>query len=197
MLWSILICTLESRRDQFQSLHEDLVSQIKENNLEEEIEILFFEDDKDFPVGIKRNSLVEAATGKYISFIDDDDKVSNTYVKQIYDIIKYNDVDCIGIVGLLISRVLGNKQFIHSLKYKEYSEDDKYYYRPPNHLNPMKREKILDFKFPYVNFGEDADWAMKICKAGVLKTEVFIDDILYYYHFDYATTETQKREVLK
>ncbi len=193
MIWSILICTLESRKDQFDKLNEHLLKQIKESGLEEEIEILFFSDDGYYPVGAKRNTLVENAKGKYISFIDDDDIVSDIYIKEIYDIIKNNDVDCVGIKGLLISDVLGNKEFIHSIRYNEYSEDETYYYRPPNHLNPVKKEKIMKFKFPITNFGEDADWAMQICKAKVLEYEIYINNILYYYHFSYDTTETQKR----
>ena len=85
--------------------------------------------------------------------------------------------------------------FIHSIKYKAYTQDREYYYRPPNHLNPVKKSKVQPFQFALTNRGEDTDWAMKICKAQVLEKEKFIDEVLYFYHFDFATSETQREKI--
>ena len=196
MLWSILICTLESRKELFDKLHSHLLKQINDNNFKD-VEILYFSDNKDYPVGIKRNTLIDQANGDYVSFIDDDDEVSDNYVKLIHDAIQDREVDCVGIKGLLVSEILGTKEFIHSLKYTSYFEDWNYYYRPPNHLNPIKKEKIQDIRFPYTNCGEDTNWAMQVCGSGVLKEETFINEILYYYNFEYATSETQTRRGAK
>jgi hypothetical protein len=76
------------------------------------------------------------------------------------------------------------KRFEHALKYVEYAEVNGVYVRPPNHLNPIKRNLAIQFQFPCQDFGEDADWAMKVCRSGVLKTEVVISVPYYYYLYD-------------
>jgi glycosyltransferase involved in cell wall biosynthesis len=194
---SILITTLEVRKDQFEKLQEDLNKQLEESNLQDEVEILTFCDNFEYPVGMKRNELLEQASGLFVAFVDDDDVVAENYVKIIVDTIKTNpNIDCIGIRGKLISKSLGNKEFIHSLKYNNYSEDKTYYYRPPNHLNPIRAAIAKHFKFPILNRGEDADWAMQIAKKGVLLREVFINQVLYYYIFDWDKTEAQKVRII-
>ena len=191
MLLSILIATLEKRKEKFDILHKHILKQIEDNNLQKEVEILVFSDNKEYPVGMKRNALLGASTGLFTCFVDDDDWVSDDYVISICNALKQNpDIDCVGIKGILISKDLGNKEFIHSLKYGNYFEDEKYYYRPPNHLNPIKRSISTKIRFPLLNFGEDTDWAMNLCKSNLLVKEVFIDKILYHYYFEYAKSET-------
>jgi glycosyltransferase involved in cell wall biosynthesis len=191
---SILIVTLKDREEQFEELHTHLMKQIEENNFQDEVEIVVFQDDYEYLVGMKRNVLLEEATGLFTVFVDDDDLVPDDYVKTIVDIIKNNpDIDCIGFKGLLVSEDLGNKEFIHSVKYKEYSKDEKYYYRPPLHINPIKTEIAKQFKFPVLNRGEDFDWAIQILRSGQLHNEVFIDKIMYYYRFEWAKTAAQRR----
>lgn len=192
MLLSVLICTLTSRKEQLKALHSHLSKQIEDNHLTEEVEILIFEDAGRYPVGMKRNALIEAAQGIFICFVDDDDWVADDYIVSICDTIINNpNIDCIGIKGLLVSEDLGNKQFIHSVKYSEYTEDSKFYYRPPNHLNPIRKRLVNGYKFPITNFGEDYNWATLICKDKILKDEVFLDKILYFYNFEYVKSKTQ------
>lgn len=192
-LLSILITTLETRKTQFEALQAELERQIREHNLSEDVELLHFSDNFDYPVGLKRNVLLESAQGLFTVFVDDDDLISENYVKLIMDIIKESpEIDCIGITGQVISNDLGNKVFLHSIRYPVYSEDTQYYYRPPNHLNPIKAAIAKQFKFPVVNRGEDFDWAMQLCKSNLLKKEIFINQIIYYYIFEWSKTDAQK-----
>jgi len=190
---SILIATIESREKQLEELQKELNTQITLNNLEDEVEILIFCDNFDYPVGMKRNELLAQANGMFTVFVDDDDEVSKDYILAIITAIKSNpSIDCIGIKGKLISKSLRDKEFIHSIKYNEYSEDEKFYYRPPNHLNPIRADISKQIKFPVLNSGEDFDWAMQLVKKKLLNTEIFIDKVLYYYIFDWDKTEAQK-----
>ena len=77
------------------------------------------------------------------------------------------------------------KYFEHSIKYNEYNTTQNFitYERYPNHLNVIKREIAVQFKFPEINFGEDTDWATQINKSGLLKKETYIDQVLYYYNY--------------
>lgn len=183
--FSILIATLDNRKKQFDILHTHLLNQIKLNHLKRDVEILVFPDNGEYPIGLKRNELMNEANGLFTAFIDDDDWVSDDYIISIVDTIKTNpNLDCIGIKGRLISKTLGDKDFIHSIKYVSYCEDANNYYRPPNHLNPVRKSLVQKYLFPISNYGEDFDWAMKLCKNKVFSNEVFIDKILYYYYYE-------------
>jgi glycosyltransferase involved in cell wall biosynthesis len=77
MLLSILIPTLESRKEEFHRLYEKLSNQIIGNSLADEVEILYLLDNREYSLGFKRNRLIEKAIGRFVAFIDDDDDVSD------------------------------------------------------------------------------------------------------------------------
>ena len=74
---SILICSLASRADKLQRLMNVLQPQINDS-----VELLVKTDNGEMPIGKKRNLLLEEASGAYIAFVDDDDLVSEDYVKN-------------------------------------------------------------------------------------------------------------------
>lgn len=182
MLFSILIPTLESRKERFSRLYEKLGKQIAENSLVSEVEVLYFLDNKEHSLGFKRNELIRMAKGKFIAFADDDDDISDDYVSLICRVIKENpDIDCIGIKGIITFNGKEPHIFIHSLKYKEYFSRGGVYFRPPYHLNPIRREIACRYKFEDINYSEDIDWAMRMCRDRALQKEYFIDKAIYFY----------------
>lgn len=189
---SILMASLEIRREQRQEVLRRISFQIAGLGIGEgEIEILTFIDHKEHSVGHKRTRLVQEASGMFVCFVDDDDQVAMDYVPSIYNtIISNSHIDCIGFKGIITFAGQNPKEFIHSIQYKEWFEKDDVYYRPPNHLNPMRREIAASSPFPDKNCGEDFDWAMKIRPH--LKEEVFLDKIMYYYLYDQNKTEAQR-----
>lgn len=183
MKLSILIPTLIERRDKFNFIRNKIQGQITSLKLDKEIEIISFEDNRKYNVGYKRNWLLDQAKGVYSMFVDDDDDVSNNFIKLVYDALKTNP-DCVSLTGIITFNGHNPKRFVHSLKYKSYFESGGVYYRPPNHLNPIKTEIAKKFRFPELNFGEDTNWAMQVCKSGILKKEVEVSEPYYYYRFD-------------
>lgn len=182
MLFSILIPILDSRKEQFHRLYEKLSNQITGNSLADEVEILYLLDNREYSLGFKRNRLIERARGRFVAFIDDDDDVSNNYIPLICSVIRENlDIDCIGIKGIITFGGKKPRIFIHSLRYREYFSRGGVYFRPPYHLNPMKREIALRYKFEDISYSEDIDWAMRICWDGALQREHFIDEFIYFY----------------
>jgi len=180
-LLDILICTLESRAKKLLWLRAKLQRQIDEANLTTNVKILWECDNGEMSVGAKRNKLVQRALAEYVVFVDDDDNVRGNYVGQIIQAIGNCEVDCVGIQGQRRAHGKEWKQFIHSIKYGKVCTDNKALYRPPNHLNPVRRAIALQFPFPDKDRGEDEDYAAAMAKAGVLKKEHMIGEDIYLY----------------
>ena len=187
-LWSILICSINERSEKYSKLYDRLNRQIDRWNRklsENTVEIVSFIDNRgENTIGHKRNWLVENAKGKYISFIDDDDWISDSYVESQAKLLRTNDYDCLELWGEITFNGRYPKKFTHSIRYDRYSQKDNVYYRPPNHLNCIRKKIAEKFPFPEKNIGEDTDWAMKICRSGLLKREKENTLTLYYYRYD-------------
>lgn len=180
-LWSILICTIEEREQSFTKLRDKLKRQIAALGLENHIEILCCKDKRgEHTVGHKRNMLLEESAGKYGCFIDDDDDVHDNYIQLIYQRLLKNP-DCVNLIGIITFNGANAKKFIHSINYTSYFEHNNIYFRPPNHLNPIRRSIAAQFIFPEKNCGEDTDWAMAIAQSQLLHTEETIEIPYYFY----------------
>lgn len=152
--------------------------------LTEQVQLLINKDEREKSIGQKRNELVEWSTGEYVVFIDDDDRIHQNYVQHVLDALSYYPgVDCVGIKGQYFENGRYRRNFMHSIECNEYTQDRYFYYRPPNHINPIRREIAIDYKFPEINMGEDTDFAMRMSRDGALRSEVFVDHFLYEYHY--------------
>lgn len=148
-----------------------------------ETEMLISVDDATIPVWQKRNQLLHASRGNYVAFVDDDDLVSPDYVASILLAAK-EKTDCITfkVARFLDGQLTGEAR--HSLDYSYYSHQVKAgwttYQRPPNHLNPVR--SALAKQIAFEDHGmEDVDFSSRLRPH--LRTEVFIDRILYEYYF--------------
>lgn len=180
--WSILICTLDERQAQFAQLYDKLMRQIKSSHLGDRVEVVVFKDNRQNPVGFKRNSLMRQSKGMYLNFIDDDDDIHDQYVAMIHDKLKRHP-DCVSLLGVITFNGDNPANFIHSVKYDRYFQTPGLYFRPPNHINTMKRSVASQFLFPNVYYGEDTDWAMRIARSGLLKKEEAINVPYYFYKY--------------
>jgi len=182
MKLQILIPSLESRREMLDALIQELSRQITANSLEKEVGIARYMDAGILHIGKKRNDLIQNSKAEYVCFLDDDDWVDPNYVYiQHYGACQGKDT--VELRGIYTTNGHNPTPFIHSVRYNRYFGKSGCYYRPPNHLNAIRRELITDFKFPEISFGEDTDWAMRICEAGILKTETKILQPIYHYRY--------------
>ncbi len=179
--WSILICTMYERQASFNRLYTKLMNQIKALGLEDRVEILYYLDNRgEHSIGTKRNWLLSHSDGFYINFIDDDDDVSDDYIKVIYNALLQNP-DSVSLKGLIAFSQQDIRLFIHSIQYTSWFEKNRIYYRPPNHLNTIKRYIGVQFSFPDISNGEDHDWSMQIADSKLIQTEVDIKTPYYFY----------------
>jgi len=181
MKLSIMIPTLYSRKDFYDKLKYKLDWQIKRFDLYNEVEIVPCLDNGEQTIGWKRNYCGEQAQGLYRCFIDDDDDVSDNYISYLMKGID-SGCDVMSLIGLYIPNGLFDRPFLHSIKYTHAWQDDKFYYRAPNHLNCVKSELVKDIKFQEKNFGEDGCWMEDVFALKRLKTEHEIPQLLYFYN---------------
>jgi hypothetical protein len=179
VLLSVLIATMVKRRNLRQALVAKITQQIEDLNAQGLVEIVIDEDKGEKPIGTKRNDLVRKAKGEYCIFVDDDDDLADTFVESLMANLGEGDVDCVTFGGATINADGSSKTFIHSLMYPKYGEDDKAYYRTPNHINAIKSEIARRHPFPDKNFSEDHDFALSVLSD--LKSEKFIPHIFYLY----------------
>lgn len=182
MKLQILIPSLESRKEMLDKLITELSRQITANSLEKEVGIARYMDAGILHIGKKRNALIENSKADYICFLDDDDWVDPNYV-YIQHFGASQGKDCVELRGIYTTNGHNPTPFIHSVRYDRYFGKSGTYFRPPNHLNAIKRELIKDFKFPEISFGEDTDWAMRVCEAKVLKSETKVLQPIYHYRY--------------
>jgi hypothetical protein len=180
-LWDILVCSVPRRAGMLKALLANIQTQITQSQYPHNVHVIVEVDDGTMTIGAKRNRLMAKASGEYVCYVDDDDKVSGNYVSAIAGVLWGCKVDCVGMRGEVEWPAGLWRTFEHSLKHDNYYERQDRFLRPPNHLNPIRRRIAARFPFPEADIGEDTDYAMKMLRARVLKTERFIDRPLYFY----------------
>jgi glycosyltransferase involved in cell wall biosynthesis len=185
MKLSILIPTVPQRELLFKELTTYLLWQIGEL-INKEVELIWDASPVgSMTTGEKRNKLLNDAKGDYVWFIDDDDWISDTAVKDILEGIKTSP-DSFAINGTYTENGTKLRQWFISkdLEYcADYSTGVEVYLRPPNHITPMRRSISLQIGFPSKSYQEDFDFCMKLKESGLIKTEYKIDKPIYQYRF--------------
>jgi len=201
VLWSILICGLPERYHTAQPLLYSLL-ELQSVARRPDIELLYLLDNRRRTVGAKRNALLDAARGEYVSFIDDDDEVAPTYVEKIHGaIVKARrtepptDVICFSQRATLSPHGIIH-ECTYSLAYKTRSlapgpnPTTLLWTGPPAHTMVWRRAVIADIRFPEQQFGEDVAWVDAVCERA--KTEARIEgEPLYTYKFSEEGTATR------
>lgn len=185
---TICICSVMNRINTFLPLMlNEIDSQTKNRN---DVEVLVYIDNKKRTLGYKRNDMVSDAQGMYITFIDDDDQISNDYVETLVNTIDQNkNVDVINFISNVSLNGSEYKPMYFSLNNKRNHHNERMYYRSPNHLMCVRIDLAKSTPYPIVGY-EDFVYMKDLLPK--LKTEINIDKVMYYYNFNKETTETQK-----
>lgn len=184
-LLSILVCTISKRASLFKLLDKKI-----RNQLTIETEYLVNLDHGKYSIGYKREELKLQSTGKYIVYIDDDDHISQNYIKDILYIIKNYEPDAIGIKCLYTVNFKHKTHFIatnSTLLAKGIP------CRPLGHLNPVKREIAIKAPFPDLYYGEDRKYSNEI--KPYIKREIIAKNTLYWYDYRPNSSESIQKDI--
>lgn len=184
MKLAILIPTLTSRRELLTRVYDELLKQIRETRNMFEVGIFLEEDQAQLTTGLKRNLLIQSAVkagAQYVSFVDDDDMVGPTYIKRGIEVVD-SGWDCGELWGQIYWSGVKGKPFHHSIEHAEWYENDKTYFRMPNHLNFQKLSLVKDIPFPDQSFGEDGQQSYAMRDAKIFKTQYPIPEVIYHYY---------------
>lgn len=140
-------------------------------------------DNGEMTTGAKRNYLMDQARqlgATYVANVDDDDLVAPNYIDIGLKTME-GDYDCAELWGQYYENNKMMNPFHHSIIHDHWWQDSKFYYRNPNHLNFIKLSLLDGIRYKDKTVGEDGHFSIDIQKAGVLKKEMPVKQILYYY----------------
>lgn len=214
MLWSILIAGIPERFHTVQALLFDLLETQAVARMPE-VELLYLLDTKRRTVGAKRNALLEAARGEYVTFIDDDDKVAPDYVKRIYKAIVEGrkgeqpvDVICFRQLAHLEAHGITHDCTYSLAHYKQRPAEARRqlapavgadgkplgnvlaWTGPPAHTMVWRRALIGGTRFNEVQFGEDTAWVDALCEKAASEVQLG-GEALYHYRFNEDKSATR------
>jgi len=186
---SILVCTINSRKHFFDALYKKLSRQITPD-----VQFLNYCDNGEITIGAKREALKKAATSDYIVYIDDDDKISCYYVRNVLEALQSNP-DVVGLKGFQTTDLKEFKYFECSSNHKKWCElKNGVVCKPINHINPIKREIALKSAFPDLYYGEDKFYSEGI--KPFIKTEVLADGYLYWYDYRPNNSQSVRMDII-
>jgi hypothetical protein len=181
--WTIMIPTIVGRESKLYSLLETIEERRKRICPSLKIEVRLSFDNREKKIGAKRQELLMSVKGKYMSFVDDDDLLTDAYFEDALATIQGNFHVC------RLRGQMNQYTFTHSIENtldKPMCEGD-VFLRPPNHLNVMLSDigKLVEFRNAVS--GEDLDWTIRLAKAGFLKTEYTSDHSRIHYIYNLGT----------
>jgi len=188
---SILVCSVHTRYETFgREIQRQIWSQYDSlpQQYKDRIEIQILTDNKQMMLGEKRNIMVDAAQGKYVQFIDDDDRISSEMFKLVLDATE-SDADVITFLAEVSMNSSEPKICRYSIDFAEDQNTESGYERLPNHICAVKKSLAVKSSFPNILYGEDSAYSKLLLPH--LKTEHFINKVLYFYDYNDETTETQ------
>jgi glycosyltransferase involved in cell wall biosynthesis len=190
-LWSVLIASLAHREEKLMSLLGSVLPQAQASHAG--IEVVVFQNNGSRPLGEYRTSLLRAARGAYLCFIDDDDQVPADYVAAIVEALE-KDPDVVAFRQLCTNLPARFTDF--SLRHQDGPWDEVLYGNPPqhtylrefSHVQPVRSEIARRADFlgsPWDNTGEDMMYVRRV--VPLLRErgsrELYLDEVLYHYAY--------------
>jgi hypothetical protein len=194
-LVSILIPTLFERQDKCGRLLMDLYTQIKDNNLEDLVEVISMNDNRSVKLYEKRNTMQKLARGKYFLHHDDDDILVSDFCKTVVDFIQKMDEE-VDVINIEQKAFVGTDSFVVKSDLDQGLNlrpvEPKIYKRYPWQWSLWNRKRFQHVMRSDIdtNAREDQNWLKRV-SLEYPKTQAFIEGkILHEYHFEDPSQST-------
>lgn len=193
--WSILVSTTPKR---YNNCFLKIIFHLEKLVGDKPIEIIGLFDNYYTGTGSKRNSIIATAQGEYISFVDDDDWVDDSYVEKIWEAICQNPGADSIYFNTLVKKPDGSSQEVrydHTLP-----QDHKFFYDSEGRSQSVlkvpftcawRTSIVRDIPFEDTR-SQDIAWARLANKR--ISKFVYIEDPLYIYNFDIRKSEAKDLE---
>jgi glycosyltransferase involved in cell wall biosynthesis len=190
VLFTIMILSIPSRLDKLSDLYNRLQEQIGDRT---DVEVLCLVDNKSMTIGEKRNVVLNAARGRFVACLDDDDTISDDYVEKIcenltdeVDVLCFEQHCTINGEEVMVSFDMRNE------KNDSLTRDDNGKLvdmkRLPWHMCVWNRDIAKETPFQSSSYGEDWDWCSRMIPK--VKRQVKLFDILHYYQYTDEESES-------
>ena len=192
-LWSIMIATLASRRELLGELLGVLLPQCEADG---RVEVLACYDNGEHLLPAKRQALLGAAAGRWVSCIDDDDMVAAGFVSAVTRAMTagcylrragvpptyYGPVTVPDFIAFEQNYYVDGALCGHvvtGLHHREPCDRDGILVRPVTHINPVRRALTEGLSFGTAAPGEDREYVLHVWPQ--LRTQAVIGEVLYHY----------------
>jgi len=182
--WSVLIPTISGREVSLHRLLQSIQEKVARICPDLRVEFCIDFDNRESSIGTKRQNLLQGATGKYMSFIDDDDEITDAYIEDLWECFKGQ------FHTMRLRGQMNQYTFTHTTAVRLETDmmatrdETPVFQRPPNHLNPMLSEAAKLVSFKNATRGEDLDWSIRLYKFGALNTEYRSDPSRIHYIYN-------------
>tara|TARA_R110002050_G_scaffold212622_3_gene348830 strand:+ start:235 stop:852 length:618 start_codon:yes stop_codon:yes gene_type:complete len=203
MLVSILIPSLVERLPVFTPKLEGLYKQIKDNKLEDKVEIIVITDNRNLKLSEKRNKMQKLARGKYFTHLDDDDNLTDDYCKKVVQHIEDSptfykqDPDVIGYDQRAFVKketwiIKPNINIGLQMKFIEEKDGVPVFERFPWQWCLWNREKYQHVmrSDADTNAREDQNWLKRVLLEYPKSMSIIEDFVGHEYHFEDPTLST-------
>ncbi len=184
ILLTVVVPSMASRMGSLYGVLEDLFKQAEGKP----VEVLCLLDNKKSNLSEKRNQAISQAKGRFISFVDDDDKIEPDYVDSLLGSIDANPkADCIVFDVLVHGYTSKPKLCKYGIEY-QHGENEDSYLRKPNHVMAYRTEISRSHKYraDLSALTEDTEWAERASKD--IQSQARVEKTLYHYFYDPKTT---------
>lgn len=172
----ICICNIPHRDATLYPLLAELDRQVVPG-----VGVIVFRDNLQATYGGKIAAMWDASQADYVCCVDDDDMIAPDYVARVMDALESRP-DYVGFKVRYTHNGDLQKPVIHSLRFGCWETREQCIVRDISEKNPMRRDLALLSGWEG-QYAAEARWAAGIRETGKVKTEVFIDDDMYYYQF--------------
>jgi hypothetical protein len=189
--WSVLIPTIPGRETSLKRLLESIHEKTKRICPTLRVEISVGFDNRETSIGMKRESLLQNAKGKYASFVDDDDEITDAYIEDLAATIEGN------YHVMRLRGTMSGYHFVHSTdnKLTDPMARGSEFLRPPNHLNPMLVDVAKFVHYKDSLRGEDLDWTIRMAQSGFLQNEYRSDSSRVHYIYNLGARTLDPRSL--